>query len=163
MTALYTDSDGHDGTLDLSALANPALLDPTPPPGASTPAVAVTLRRPVSMTSHGLRIGLGAQHLGAIATIIRDSTGNGRDLVDILVGITRGERQARARDVIDACKILLEYAFGKPVATTELTGPGGGPLQVVTRDLGNLSDEQLEMLVDLRNRLLAAQEQEQAP
>ncbi|QLL11715.1 hypothetical protein [Pseudomonas chlororaphis] len=69
----------------------------------------------------------------------------GEEAVNALVEIMRdGDAPHAAR--VAATKEILDRGYGKSKQELELAGPGGGPIQTVTADLRNLTDEQLEQL-----------------
>lgn len=53
---------------------------------------------------------------------------------------------------------LIDRVYGKATAKTEVSGAGGGPVQVATHgvDLRNLSDDDLQLLEEIQARAAAA-------
>ena len=60
-----------------------------------------------------------------LAAYVRESTGNGQDMVDLMTSIMRGETidgtAPRIRDRMDAASWLADRAFGKPTTQIEAT------------------------------------------
>lgn len=76
--------------------------------------------------------------------------------MDMLLSVVDGTIKPRpkAADRIDAARLLLDRAWGRPVQTTELTGPGGGPIQSLNI-MASVDTATLYKLVELRDQLLA--------
>jgi hypothetical protein len=72
-------------------------------------------------------------------------------VVDGSVTVVRVKPSAKER--MEAVKFLGEQAHGKAPRTVEVSGPGGGPLQVEAWDLTGLSDEELLALQSIRTKL----------
>ena len=60
-----------------------------------------------------------------LAAYVRESTGNGQEMVDLMTSIMRGETidgaAPRIRDRMDAASWLADRAFGKPTTQIEAT------------------------------------------
>ena len=60
-----------------------------------------------------------------LAAYVRESTGNGHEMVDLMTSIMRGETidgtAPRIRDRMDAASWLADRAFGKPTTQIEAT------------------------------------------
>ena len=78
----------------------------------------------------------------SLAEIVREKTNDGADVVDFLIKVVNGRvRKAKLADRIHAAEVLLDRGFGKPLQSVELSGPDGGPIQLITiADLGRQSD-----------------------
>jgi len=61
--------------------------------------------------------------------------------------------ESKDADRLAACRVILEYAYGKPSQRTEITGPDGGPIALGAVDLRNLTDEELIELERLTEKI----------
>jgi hypothetical protein len=64
-----------------------------------------------------------------IASLVREQTADGADLIDFLVKVVHNKRQPM-RLRLEACAQLLDRGFGKPLQQMELSGPGAEPLTI---------------------------------
>ena len=78
-----------------------------------------------------------------LAAYVRESTGNGQEMVDLMTSIMRGETidgiAPRIRDRMDAASWLADRAFGKPTTQIEATSRSMN----VDMTLSELSTERL--------------------
>jgi hypothetical protein len=67
-----------------------------------------------------------------LASLVRERTRDGADLVDFMVKLFHNKRQP-LRYRLEAAAWLADRGFGKALQQMELTGPEGGPMEVVFR------------------------------
>ena len=83
----------------------------------------------------------------SLAPYIREITGNGEELVDLMVTVMRGESingmKPRIKDQIDAATWLSDRGFGKPITQIEATSRS----MSVDMTLSELSSEKLIALL----------------
>src|SRR5262245_3983978 len=59
---------------------------------------------------------------------IRQQTRDGKELVDYALAVLRGEHGDDVKLRLDAATWLADRGFGRPIQTTEVSGPDGGPI-----------------------------------
>ncbi len=106
-----------------------------------------------------------------LAKFIREETKDFRELASIALSIARGrkkfeefvgpqaikvKRRPNATERMTAVKWLADRGAGTAQAFIELTGPGGGPLQVALENLEKLSDDDLNALEGIAQRALGS-------
>ena len=147
--------------------------DPLPTVDATVAPSVTTVARPGGTTGHGWQPGQSGNPLGRIpATIpvpkptrpltppweyVSQLTGNGRKVIAFLVAVME-DTTARRQDRLRAAENLLDRLWGKAPASLELTGPGGGPLQM-QGIMAQVDTETLVKLVALRDQMLALMSQ----
>lgn len=90
--------------------------------------------------------------------LLRKLTHDGADIWQVCIEVMRGQHKARAADRLEACRMMVERIWGKVPQQTALVGPDGGPVQVATRDLGALTDAEIDALLLLGAQMDAIQE-----
>lgn len=95
--------------------------------------------------------------LSPVAQIIAKSN-NGERMVALLLSIVDGKGKPKPRwsDRIEAARLLLDRGWGRPLQTTEVTGPGGGPIQSLNI-MATVDTDTLRKLVELRDQVLMLQ------
>ncbi|MCL0055420.1 hypothetical protein M1N56_06075 [Dehalococcoidia bacterium] len=85
----------------------------------------------------------------SLASYIRETTDGGREMVDLMVAVMRGEavggKKPRIRDQMDAAGWLMDRGFGRPVAQIDATS------RTMNMDL-SLQEINTEELIALLNR-----------
>ena len=102
----------------------------------------------------------------SFANVIREQTEDGRELVDLMLRVLRGEESGvRLADRIAAASWLSDRAWGKPIQATEISGPEGGPQEhrYAGPDFAGWTLEELDDLEDRLRGILASQEEPDAP
>ena len=64
--------------------------------------------------------------------------------LQVVVNILKNPKSAN-KDRLKAAEIILDRAWGKPVQGVEMSGPGGGPVEV--KHFGQLDDDQLDQII----------------
>jgi hypothetical protein len=67
-----------------------------------------------------------------LAELVKAETRDGAELIDFYLRVLRGKRQPM-RYRLEAAARLADRGFGKALQQMELTGPEGGPMEVVFR------------------------------
>jgi hypothetical protein len=67
-----------------------------------------------------------------LAALVREQTKDGQELVRFMLGVLRG-RKTPLRLRMEAAAWLADRGFGKALQQMELTGPDGGPMEIVFR------------------------------
>jgi len=83
---------------------------------------------------------------------IREKTQDGKELVDLMVRVMRGEEPgSRLSDRMAAASWLSDRGWGKPTQVAELSGPNGGPQEhrYLGPDLSGLSTEELREWIEV--------------
>lgn len=95
-----------------------------------------------------------------LAAMIREKTEDGAAVVRVLVDVLEGrEPRAKVADRIEAARLLMDRAWGRPLQAMELSGPDGGPIQSLNV-MANVDTDTLHRLVELRDQVLALQAQQ---
>lgn len=63
---------------------------------------------------------------------------------------------------VEALKVFLAYAFGKPAKEVQISGAGGGPLKVGVYDFSKLSDEKVKILEEVLGEVVVRNESSDA-
>lgn len=71
------------------------------------------------------------------------------DAIRTLAEVCRGKKMSPAARV-SAATALLDRGWGKPVQTSEISGPGGGPVGVASVPLEALTDEQRHVIASIK-------------
>jgi hypothetical protein len=102
---------------------------------------------------------------------VREITDDGATILKFLNDVMDGSvPKARVADRVAAARELGDRLWGRAVAAVELSGPGGGALQVDSSRLDAMSDDELrqlasqrEVLIQQRERMLRLLEAQQVP
>mgnify|MGYP001558460954 CR=1 FL=1 len=139
------------------------LLTPTPPP-LHTPSMLATPQRPPSRPPYLTQFKPGQSgnpnglvpRSASISQIVRNLTHDGIDALDVIIHIMQTSKRETVR--LSAANALLDRGWGKPVAAVELSGPGGGPLEMASNAFAGMSTDDLRLLVAQREVLIAQRE-----
>ena len=69
-----------------------------------------------------------AVELGLAALVEKGWTPSDRD--DCITALASQAKDPKSEHFMDAAKLLMAYAYGKPTEKHEVGGPGGGPVTV---------------------------------
>lgn len=84
---------------------------------------------------------------------VRAATHDGQDLIDYCLKVAFGRGRQAAKLRLEAVDMLWDRGFGRPTQYQEVSGPDGGPLETIVRDMSGFTPSQLHELVALRARL----------
>lgn len=74
----------------------------------------------------------GMRKLPALDIIIAEVMGEEKEGITAAQAILAAMRAKAAKGDVRAAEMLMDRAYGKPKQQTELTGAGGGPIQIQT-------------------------------